>query len=313
MMLVPFVLSSASVPRGALLPSDDAVQAKSALELCPVARFRAALAQVDAVLPQAVHHAGGAEAIVKTYESQYGSALCLGFNSSTWRPSSRPGRPGLVINAGEGTTGTTCLDELFDGLGLRSAHFADDLRRESLWNCTTASQRPDCTVAFDNYDVVSDSPVSDELPYILASHPHGLLAHAILTVRDPREWAEKRKQDHPTNLQAVPCSCRVGSAASLPGEEMMNVVPPCASPPYPSSSADGQHTTLIYDAWAACLVQQAGHSLTLLNLFEMSHVDLAIKLATELRGRGAFPADLSEADVTAALANKLGSTCSMLS
>lgn len=138
----------------------------------------------------------------------------------------------------------------------------------------------------------------------------------MLTVRDPKAWAEKRKQDHPTNLQAVPCSCRVGSAASLPGEEMLRSTSStgCATPPHPSTSVDGQRTTLIQDAWAVCLVQQAGHSLTLLNLFEMSQAELATKLATELRGRGAFPADLSEADVTAALANnKLGSTCSMLS
>jgi len=283
----------------------DARSATTSLDMCPIRSFREALELVGAALPNAIEHAGGTDAIVSIYEQEFGNAECTGFeHPQAWQRSNRTG-PGLIVNAGEGTTGTTCLDAVFTRLGLRAAHFTDDLRRESEWSCTNASwiDGVDCTAPYDRYDVVSDTPVPNHLPYILSSHPGSAFAGSLLTVRDPHDWAISRLDGHPTVLAAVPCGCRVSSIASLPGGARTSVEK-CAPLEAPSTSVAGQQRLLIYDAWAACIVKEAGHFVSILNTFEMSNAELAARIATDFAGRGAFPPTLTAAQVSAAMAEE---------
>ena len=293
--------------------------AVTSLDLCPIESFREALTLVGSVLPNATERAGGFDAIVSHYEDVYGRAVCPGFqNDGAWPESQRlsKGRPGLIINAGEGTTGTRCFHQVFRKLNLSSGHYSHALRKESVWKCTNDSWSADadCTAAYDAYDVVSDTPVAYQLPYVLSSHPGPALAGALLTVRDPHDWAVSRlkhsavgkKHPRPTQsfdmVNAVPCGCRVGTGdLALPGTAQNLVDQGCAPLDEVSTSVASMQRTLIYDAWAACTIKEAGHPVFLLNPFELTVQEQAAQLASALKGLGAFPASLEAAQIEAAM------------
>ena len=157
---------------------------------------------------------------------------------------------------------------------MSSGHYSNALRKESVWKCTNDSWSADadCTAAYDAYDVVSDTPVAYQLPYVLSSHPGPALAGALLTVRDPHDWAVSRlkhsavgkKHPRPTQsfdmVNAVPCGCRVGTGdLALPGTAQNLVDQGCAPLDEVSTSVASMQRTLIYDAWAACTIKEAGH------------------------------------------------------
>ena len=312
MLVAASALSVAPARDGSAGALQGSTESKTSLDLCPVSRFRDALRLVSSKLPGAIEGAGGFEAVVDAYESRYGAARCDGFsNHGAWPESHRrsDGRPGLVVNAGEGTTGTTCLDAAFVKLGLNSAHYSEDMRRQSVWKCTNASWShgdADCTSAYDAHDVVSDTPVAYQLPYVLSSHPGEELAGALLTVRDPKDWAIRRLEHESDDVvNAVPCGCRVGWAdRAMPGTKQADLAQ-CAALEKVSTDLEGQQRTLIYDAWAACIIQESGHRVFVFNLFELDVDDQATQLASALKGLGAFPADLSAAQMKAAMHESL--------
>lgn len=286
----------------------------TSLDLCPIVSFREALKLVSSLLPNATKRAGGLDTIADHYETRYGQAECPGFlNEKAWPPSQRlkQGRPGLVINAGEGTTGTRCYHQVFRKLGLTSGHWNHELRSKSVWRCTNGSwsDDADCTAAYDAYDVVSDTPVAYQLPYLLSSHPGQAFAGALLTIRDPLDWAISRHTHHTDSddiMNAVPCGCRVGwDDLALPSKtnrlDARHPLRKCAALEEVSTSVEGQQRTLIYDAWAACIIKEAHQRVFLLNPYELSRQQQATQLADALKGLGAFPANLSAAQIEVAM------------
>jgi hypothetical protein len=86
----------------------------------------------------------------------------------------------------------------------------------------------------------------------------------------------------------------------MPGTKQADLAQ-CAALEKVSTDLEGQQRTLIYDAWAACIIQESGHRVFVFNLFELDVDDQATQLASALKGLGAFPADLSAAQMKAAM------------
>ena len=78
----------------------------------------------------------------------------------------------LIVNAGEGTTGTSSLNEYARCCGLRTLKWP----AESLHSVSRVSPRSwrdlNLSAALDGADFVSDTPVGALLPYILAVRRH---------------------------------------------------------------------------------------------------------------------------------------------
>jgi hypothetical protein len=124
-------------------------QLMPALDVCPVSAFTAALLLVGSALSNGtIDRVGGTNALVRHYVETMQSAQCVvaepeaaadaprhrpravegedaavaRATSAAWPPSRRASGTGLLINAGEGTTGTRFLDCVLRALGARTAH-----------------------------------------------------------------------------------------------------------------------------------------------------------------------------------------------
>jgi len=106
------------------------------------------------------------------------------YRTDAWPLSTRT-RP-LVINAGDGSTGTRFVHCVMGKLGLRSAH--------ALHNRCVRS-RGYGTRAWDAYDHISDSPVGYQVAQLLRSHP-GPKASVVLMLRNPWDWHRSRTAHH---------------------------------------------------------------------------------------------------------------------
>ena len=101
--------------------------------------------------------------------------------SDAWPLTTRK-RP-LVINAGDGSTGTRFVHCVMGKLGLRSKHA---LRNNG---------RPYGTRVWDAFDHISDSPVGYQVAQLLRSHP-GPTASVVLMLRNPWDWHRSRTAHH---------------------------------------------------------------------------------------------------------------------
>ena len=97
-------------------------------------------------------------------------------------PLSKRTRP-LVINAGDGSTGTRFMHCVMGKLGLKSVHqFRNGGRAYG-------------TRVWDEFDHISDSPVGYMATQLLRSHP-GNLASVVLMLRNPWDWHRARQASH---------------------------------------------------------------------------------------------------------------------
>lgn len=104
----------------------------------------------------------------------------------------------LVLCAGLGTTGTSALDRALGLLGLTTAKWSHITRQPSNSHVASDIMKPLMTNGyvegmFDAVDAVLDSPAIDHLPWILDDYPG---SRVILTLRDPKQWAKRRRQSH---------------------------------------------------------------------------------------------------------------------
>ena len=94
----------------------------------------------------------------------------------------------LVLNPGEGTTGTTSLDEFAQCCGLATCKGGmQEIRilrtAPELWPQLNFSDELQC-------DFASDTPHAYDWPYVLATFPNAFVVH---TTRDATAWVRSRK------------------------------------------------------------------------------------------------------------------------
>jgi hypothetical protein len=249
----------------------------AALELCPAVDFKASLTELLPLRPGVVEQFGGVDRVTEDYMRLFGAGVCPVSASGTnghmeggigWPRSSRTDS-GLLINAGEGSTGTRDVDCIFQHLGLEGGHY---LSGGKAFGCSTSQPGSDCTKLFDRFDYVSDSPVSAIVPQLLASHPGHLLSGALLSLREPFEWAQRRAEHNKVGAAGrsddvvkaeTPCGCH----AHAHHYGMLAAVGCNGSPSLSDVNASAL-AVVIHDAWATCLItKRFRQPLLALNVF----------------------------------------------
>ena len=147
------------------------------------AGFRKWLLEVARYLPGALHQAGGLASVVEAYTALPKSKGCPSVSKLRSGHTYSRGRHGPVINLGEGTTGTRFLSCVFQRLGFRTSH------NELISDANDYS-------SLSEYDYISDNPMNMQGAHILATRHGGQIPGAILSLRDPREWARSRLAHH---------------------------------------------------------------------------------------------------------------------
>ena len=200
------------------------------LDACPVDAFRSAALHISQLLPGSLDKLGGLDEIVRVYEERY-DAVAKDTSKTcdpAW-PLSTRGK-GLLVNLGEGTTGTRFLECVMERSStLRGGH---NIHTDRLSLALT-----------DAYDYLSDSPLPYEVVPLLLSHPGKLTAGVLLTLRDPVDWVRSRVEHHGTKKC---CKCCSVSAPPCGAKEWINASRPDYLTYYGRLS-------FVYKAWVACL------------------------------------------------------------
>jgi len=186
------------------------------LETCSVERFNASLASL--VSGGFIQESNSTSLALSRYLEIAEQNRCSGSNRTV---SQKP----LIINVGEGSTGTKSLNGIMRNLSYNTCHFCQDL-----------ALNPE---SVDSYDMISDTPVPWYTWEWLQSYPQALF---IMTMREPVDWRASRVNNHSTPWQGAPCGrsdlCHGAPAASV-GE--------CA--------ADAPQTYVVaYSTWAKCVL-----------------------------------------------------------
>ena len=268
---------------------------QSPLALCPEPVFRTALEDVCPLLNGSCARAGGADAIVANFLNKSSTARCLVEpEPPAWPLSQRVGA-GLLINLGDGSTGTRFIDCALAALfpGLRRLHGGRHAVRRC--NATTAGgygagSGINCTAYWDSAGYVSDHPVPEQVAALLATHPGSLTAGALLSLRDPWAWSRARfkeideyERKHPAGARArgdphardltPPALCEGGVPVTSLGD---------------ATDVDGTSLALdvlTYDTWALCVTKRAGHDVLAFSLFDTPEAELEARLWAFLRLR----------------------------
>lgn len=247
-------------------------------EVCTPIDFRAAVQKISPNLPGAVDQVGGEDLLVSAYATlynEYKDVKCYGLP-----PSAKS--PGLVINAGVGTSGTTFPDCVLDNASTLVSLHNPRIQAPDLW---PSHYYETATEVVDANDYISDSPIAAMLAHLLHSHQGGTMAGTFITLRDPRDWLSKRRihdDDHDRDTSIIPqapCGMDKSNDTLL---EFMWTTPP---------SEDGEggeveteeeskqrfsraQMFMIYQTWAVCLATHpamgfSDANLAMINLFEM--------------------------------------------
>jgi hypothetical protein len=195
----------------------------------------------------------GKDLLPQNYHSEAASSMYAGMSSrhcvpnpptKEWPISKRQhdGRQPLIINAGEGTTGSTYVDCIFEQLGLPEQ---DQRKKDALLPANDyRGCEPTCTEGWDHFDYVSNTPVPYEIWALLKTHPEALV---LLPVRDSQVWQKERLASHPeagTWRQAAPCGAT---------EHTLD-------------HGDAPTAFIVYNAWVKCVTNPS--KLFEFNLFE---------------------------------------------
>ena len=195
-----------------------------ALQLCPPHRFRSALKVVLAHLNTSLDWLGQHQltetAILQNYHSRFEGTRCLqrpgppAWNLRSSRNDEKDDYGRVVLNIGDGTTGTSWLSCVMRVLGAAAEHwnskastcgtdlphFANstsvDKTRHHAANTLLPSCPTHCERHWAGHEFVSDSPVPQQLAAILATLPHRRVAAIIHTLREPYAWQASRLAHH---------------------------------------------------------------------------------------------------------------------
>jgi len=181
------------------------------LETCPVERFSASLAWL---LNQGLLQESSSTSLALSRYLEIAEQHRCARPVPGWTVSDKP----LIINVGEGTTGTRSLATVMRILGYKTCHWC----KEGHWDPED----------IDSYDYITDKPSAFLTWELLQSHPKALF---FMTMREPVDWRESRISNHKKHgpaLQAVPCGISNQSIAS----------------------DNALQTYVAYSAWAKCVL-----------------------------------------------------------
>ena len=164
----------------------------SGLDLCPVEKFVQSIDVLQGRLHSGtLERVSGSEAVVSNYLRRFTPQRCrhnVGerYNNQDWPASRRSyNRPPLLVDMGDGTTGTRFLACVTTRLKIKTNH-----------NIFPEKGLTDRTAFYDSFDAVLDSPVPYELDGIFSTHLPNQTA-PFISVRDPWDWVRSRRRHHP--------------------------------------------------------------------------------------------------------------------
>lgn len=217
---------------------------KTVLDLCPVHRFEEALRYIAPLVPAGLAEAGGVQTLAKQYAVTYKRKRCVDVGEDRFHwPESVRKQHGLLINAGEGSSGTHFLKCLMERLEIPTAHHV-----LSEWHeCET---KGNCTHAFDRYGFISNEPVPEHYQELLNTHHGSTLGGVMLSLREPREWFHVRYYSH---LQAGSKKWRFAAPCG-PGQTLKTLLS------LNNYTVMVAQLKLTYDAYATCLALSSSPS-----------------------------------------------------
>lgn len=222
------VLSNAKLRKERQKHVPHYVKKRGVLEVCPLKNFKESLHWIlkNKLIENEV--ASLAEASYLNYSHNFCQATPqFGLSSKK-----------LIINVGEGTTGTRWLDNIMQDLGFHGGHNIRDLG-------------VDGNKLADKYDYISDSPVSLFAWQLIRSHPNAIY---IMTFRDPFDWQANRLGAHNDNHGY---SDRV----------------PCGKDGHSLHSELAPQTYVAYSAWIKCILPADRGRILAANFFKEDHDD----------------------------------------
>lgn len=229
-------------------------------DLCSPTDFAAALRSVASKVPS-ISRLGGVDQVVAFYSHSFWNRTCLRGEHAratlddgrrVWLPVSvardASSAAPLLINAGEGSTGTRFLNCVASRIGLKAAH----------------NQYVSNASDFALSDFVSDHPVPELLAPLLAAFRGQ--SHVMMTLRDPWEWLEARRKH--TGSDAF----RIGTAGCGLGIRL-------------DDGTDDELAThlFVYNAFSACMAARQGAEPVLINLFNEPDVEVQQRFIDWLR------------------------------
>ena len=236
------------------LPSQSPTElyrAPTGTDLCPMQDFTQALRHLESHMRAGtLLRAGGEETLLQHYVARFGSRRCV-FNegasevSRFWPRSQRPAQRPVIIDTGDGTTGTRFLACIGRTLGLRVDH-------------NIVSQPTNATAFYDTFDMLLDSPIPYQTHHLLATHARNQTV-LMLTVRDPWDWLDSRLTHHPQRAASWGAA---GGGCALTGTKLGS----------PNSTTLVPRDLLTYWAWSVCRMAKREHgglsAVPIIHLFE---------------------------------------------
>jgi hypothetical protein len=265
-------------------------------ELCPVDAFRSALQLVKRHIH--VQNQSEERQVVDHYAKTWARSSCQDASSlRLWPQSERP----KLINAGDGTTGTSFLACLAETLGFTTAHnqfwlhVCDRTKNGTSGASSSQAQAAIrdgyCTHAWDASTFLTDMPVSVQLVPLLLTNAD---SPVMLSLREPRAWRASRIAHHmhrerdPEHTNATPNVTKWA-------------VPNAGCSVHTPRLGDAADTVAIakltYDSFAACVALGRGHKLLMLDLFTEAPAEVQARLHGFLLGRFAWTQTLSLIEV----------------
>lgn len=223
--LVPFGQRRTGGTRETTEKTDMSIDA---IDTCPLEKFQASL---DWILEQKLWQESNITSKAPEYYADIATKLRCSLDPK-WSLSQKP----LIVNVGEGTTATRWLWRVMGKLGFAAQHYAREVLELNPPKGLLGSWKQDVNGSFkvDNWDFISDQPISTITWELVQSHPKGLF---LMTMRDPTDWfANRLKHSTPVEHMGVPCGQNL--------QDNMLV-------------ADDAHAALmytVYSTWAVCVL-----------------------------------------------------------
>ena len=224
------------------------------LELCSAEQFKAAMEHL--LDPQAKLLTWADKAgLVARYAKVSQVQRCATVPSVKWPISKVNAAKTMIINVGEGSTGTRFLNCVMRRLGLNGAHTRGDhdmstgkaKNRSKEIEFLGCEHYPSCTDGWDQFSYISDSPVPYFVRELLATHPSALV---IQSLRSPSSWVHSRIKKH-----------------KLQGAENWHQATVCGDADHPMKHNLTEMDFVVYNIFAKCISPGGGRSMEF-NMFK---------------------------------------------
>eukprot|EP00039_Didymoeca_costata_P016799 m.305966 g.305966 ORF g.305966 m.305966 type:complete len:367 (+) comp16453_c0_seq1:153-1253(+) len=243
------------------------------IDTCPLDKFAAALDSLtkpdENAKTGAIIEWNDREAVINRYKSIAYIRNCTQLPTTEWPISTNRTNP-LIINAGEGTTGTRFLNCFMRRIGLPSAHTrgekdgrtGEERARDNRTEFLGCSHYGSCTAGWDQFNYISDSPVAYQIWELLQSHPDAIVFQSL---RQPQPWKKSRISKH-----------------MLQNANKWHQAGPCGMADHQMDHEDTELDYVVYNAWARCILPPRSIAFS---FFSMKTHSVLLKIMRALRLR----------------------------